>query len=163
MKKILIMLCVLFSAFGCSNKDDKRIHLNKGTVASASESSAHLYEEFSLLSYEIEDTNEYDNKIENKDSFLLFVYREGCYGCGLLAPALKSYVDENSVAIYTLSISNITNHSLYTEKGITETPYLIIISEGNIAKKEVITLTNNVNSNKEFVANWINNNIIWEE
>ena len=162
MKKVIMILCMLLSVIGCSCKND-RIKLNKGEMPTVSESSTHLYEEFSLLSYEIENTNEYDSKIANKDSFLLFVYREGCYGCGLLAPALKSYVDNNSVAIYTISISNITNHRLYTEQGITETPYLIIISEGNIVKKEVVTLTNNANSNKEWVNNWINNNIIWEE
>ena len=163
MKKILLILCVLFCVVGCSNKEDKRISLNKEEMPTYSESSSYLYEQYSLVSYELENTNEYDSKITAKDSFLLFVYRENCYGCGLLAPALKSYVDVNGVAIYTISISNITNHSLYTNQGITETPYLIIIKEGNIVKKEVITLTNNANSNKEWVQNWINSNIVWEE
>ena len=163
MKKILLILCVLFCVVGCSNKEDKRMSLNKEEMPTYSESSSYLYEQYSLVSYELENTNEYDSKITAKDSFLLFVYRENCYGCGLLAPALKSYVDVNGVAIYTISISNITNHSLYTNQGITETPYLIIIKEGKIVKKEVITLTNNANSNKEWVQNWINSNIVWEE
>jgi len=163
LKKILIVLCVLFCFVGTACGKDNKIKLNKEVVATEEDSSSYLYNRYGLLSYEFENTEEYDSKINDKDSFLMFVYRENCYGCGLLAPALENYVDENSVAIYTIEITKITNHSLYTVEQIKDTPYLVIVKEGKIAKKEVVTLTNNVEDNKSWVNNWMDKNIIWEE
>ena len=59
-----------------------------------SDTSAYLYSNFGLLSYELESMSKYDEKITNGDSFFLFVYRKDCYGCKLVSPSLKDYIDE---------------------------------------------------------------------
>ena len=159
MKKLLMLFTMLVSLFGCSK--DNTIKINKGTVATQ-EDGGYVYSAYSLLAYDLT-INEYDSKISNKDSFVLFIYRSGCYGCGLLGPALANYVNENNVAIYALSITEISGHSLETVEDITATPYLLIIKDGEIKVKEIITLGNDASSNNSSVTKWMNDRVTWEE
>lgn len=169
MKKILLVLCVLFCSFGCSCKKEKdiKVKIDYEDIPQASDSSSYLYGKYSLLSYELDYSSEYDEKINNKDSFLLFIYRDGCFGCELLSKSLKTYMDENPIAIYTISLNNLWEHDLYKTENINDTPYLILIEEGKIVYKELIGSNSLTGSDKakndEFVKSWIEKHIIWEE
>jgi len=166
MKKILMVLCALFCLVGCSCNKDERVKLKYEEIPTVEDSSSYLYSEYGLLSYELDSTNEYDEKITNKDSFLLFVYREMCYGCQQLAPAFKAYIDENpNVILYTMEIDVIgSNHTLYKDQNITVTPYLILIEEGNIAYKETMpTDKTNVEKAKDWLDGWMKKHVVWEE
>ena len=105
-------------------------------------------------------------KIANKDSFLLFVYRDGCYGCGLLAPGIKSYIDENEGAtIYSMKVTAILpSHTLYKDYNITDTPYLILIENGAIKHKEIMSEeVSNKSQAKTWFYDWMEKHVIWEE
>ncbi len=160
MKKFISAFLMCLCLFGCGCKNVK-VKIDYVGMPTASESSTYLYENYGLLSHELKDTSEYDIKIENKDNFLLFVYSEECYGCSLLAPALKEYVNENSLAIYTISSQKINNHSLYKEYGIRDTPYLVLIDEGELVYKELVLLENKPEENIKWVEKWMENHIEW--
>ncbi len=164
MKKILFILFFIITIVGCSCKKEEIVANieNKG-IATESDSSPYLYGEFNLLSYELASTQEYDVLIESKESFMIFIYSDTCYGCKLLAPALADYVTTNEVSVYTLSNDKISDkHALY-EAGVNTTPFLVLIEEGKIKLVELIKLTNNASENKTWVKNWINTHVEWSE
>lgn len=166
MKKIFITLCALFCIVGCSCKKDIQVTLKHETLPTVENSSTYLYEEYSILSYELSSTEEYDKKINNKDSFLLFVYREMCFGCQMLSPAIGDYLKENEKAvIYTMNISNIdSKHALNKDENIVNTPYLILIDEGHIAYKEIMPIENDSKAKaKTWFYDWMKKHVVWEE
>ena len=163
MKKILMILLMMLTIVGCGRNKDVKVKLDYEKMPSITESSPYLYSKYSLLSKELESTEEYDEKIANKDSFVMFVYLNTCYGCNLLAPALKEYVNENNLVIYTLSYSVISdNHNLY-EEGINTTPYLVLIKEGKIEYKELVELPQNKSEHVNWVNEWMEKHIEWSE
>ena len=164
MKKIIALMLSLLIFTGCScKKETIKVKLDYEEMPSSSESSTHLYEDFGLLSKELHSTAEYDEKITSKDSFLLFVYRENCYGCSLLAPALKTYVDAKNVVIYTISITEIGDHDLGNKEDIKVTPYLILVEKGTIVYKELadVKLSEDKIKNEKWVDSWMKEHIEW--
>lgn len=164
MKKMLafMMSVLMLSGCGCK-KESVKVKLDYEQLPNVSESSEHLYQDFGLVSKELDSTDEYDDKIANEDSFLLFIYREDCYGCSLLAPALKSYVDEHQIVIYTMSITKIVNHDLGKKEDIKVTPYLVLIENGKIAYKELadVKLSEDKNKNEKWVESWMKEHVEW--
>ena len=164
MKKIIAFMMALLIFTGCAcKKEDVKVKLDYEQLPSASESSEYLYQDFGLLSKELHSTDEYDAKIANEDSFLLFIYRESCYGCSLLAPALKAYVDEHQIVIYTMSITEIVNHDLGEKEYIKVTPYLVLVEKGEIAYKELadVKLSDNKTKNEKWVESWMKKHVEW--
>lgn len=161
MKKIILFIAMIFCLVGCSCKKDETIKLNQEALATENESSQYLYSNYGLLSKELATTDDYDAKLSAGDDFLVFVYAQGCYGCSLLAPALKEYVEEANVAVYTLDYANISDkHDLY-KNGINTTPYLVIVSDGKIVYKELMKLSNDADANISTVKSWIEQHIEW--
>lgn len=164
MKKILLALFFVITIVGCScKKEETIVKLNNKGIATESDSSQYLYSEFNLLSYELANTDEYDSLIESKDSFMIFIYSDTCYGCKLLAPALANYVTTNQVGVYTLSNDTISDkHALY-EAGVNTTPFLVLVEEGKIKLLELVKLTNDASKNIKWVKDWINTHVEWSE
>lgn len=161
MKKIILFIAMIFCLVGCSCKKDETIKLNQEALATENESSQYLYSNYGLLSKELATTDDYDVKLSAGDDFLVFVYAQGCYGCSLLAPALKEYVEEANVAVYTLDYANVSDkHDLY-KNGINTTPYLVIVSDGKIVYKELMKLSNDADANISTVKSWMEQHIEW--
>ena len=162
MKKIIAFIMMLFCLVGCKDKTVK-VKLDYEEMPRIIDSSSYLYIKYNLLSYQLKNTGEYDAKVNNKDSFLLFVYDENCYGCNLLAPALKPYVDENELVIYTMELNSISNkHDLY-KSGVNTTPFLLLIEDGKVAYKEMIELPENKNEHVSWVETWMEKHVEWSE
>jgi len=163
MKKLIVLLLLTVSIVGCSCKKEKdiKIIITEETLPSASDSSKYLYDNYGLLTYHLNDTDAYDGKIANKDTFVLFVFSDTCYGCKLLAPSLKPSVDEGLV-LYTLEYSNVSDkHDLY-KVGVTTTPYLVLVKEGKIVYIELIQgLSNDANKNIEITNKWVDKHVEW--
>lgn len=163
MKKIAALVLMLASLFTCSCKKDIKVKLDYETMPSDKESSSYLYGKYGLLSKNLDTLEEYDEKINNKDSFLLFIYLESCYGCKLLAPAIKAYMDDNPLVIYTLSYSLIKEkHDLY-KQGVNTTPFLILVEDGEVVFKELVELPEDKNEHVEWVTNWMKKHVEWSE
>lgn len=164
MKKILMMLFLLVTIVGCSCKKEEsiKVKVDYEQMPNVDDSSEYLHSISSLLSYELVDLNNYDEKVNNGDSFVLFVYSNSCSGCKLLAPALKAYVDETNLVVYTLNYSKVTDkHELY-KAGVNTTPYLVLIENGKIVYVELINLSfSDKEANKDTIREWMNKHVEW--
>lgn len=166
MKKILIVICTFLCLVVSGCKNDKKLTLKNEETPTIQDSSNYLYNKYSLLSYELFSTADYDEKINNKDSFLLFVYSDECYGCQKLAPGIKKYIDENPLAVvYTMALNSIeSSHTLYKDENISFTPYLILIENGKIFHKELMpTDKNDEKKAKAWLDSFMNKYVKWEE
>lgn len=170
MKKILLFICMILGVCGCSCNKNDLIKVKKAAVPTVGEASGYLYPKHGLLTYQLDNTSEFDAKIENKDSFVLFIYRETCFGCDSLSPGMKTYLEENKGAVvYSLNLIEIgINHTLYKEHNISGTPWILIIDEGDIAVKEIMPTFNGSKeeiekSAKDWFYDLMKNHVIWEE
>ena len=164
MKKIilLIVFAVILVGCNCKKNNDIKIKITEENLPTSSESSSYLYTTYGLLSYHLEDTGEYDEKVNNNDTFLLFVYSDTCFGCKLLAPSLKPSVDEGLI-LYTLDYSVVSdNHDLY-KAGVTTTPYLVLVEDGEIVYVELIEglSASDAEKNVKLAKKWINKHVEW--
>jgi len=160
-KKIVLFILIMFSVVGCSCKGQNKVKLDPVDMPTLADSSSYLYEKGQLLTYDLKAIEEYDEKITNEDSFLLLVYRDGCYGCGLIAPALQKYVGEKQIPVFALSLELVSSkHDLY-KSGITDTPYLLVIGDGKVVYKEIAVLTNDASENEKWVEKWMNKHVDW--
>lgn len=170
MKKILLFIFMIFGICGCSCNKDELIKIKKDEAPTILESSGYLYTKHRLLTYQLNNTDEYDAKIANKDSFVLFVYKEGCLGCDNLSPAIKKYLDENEGSvIYSIEISEIgLKHTLYKDYNISGTPWILVVKEGNIEVKEIMPAFDvGYDEMLQLAEKWfydlMENNVSWEE
>lgn len=168
MKKVLLFICMLFGFFGCSCNKDELIKIKKGEPPTIEESSSYLYDDYELLTYELDSTDEYDEKINNKDSFVLFVYTEGCFGCQKLSPAIKDYIDDNEGAVVysmkTETINSNYNHSLYKTENISGTPWVILVENGTIVYKVIMPVENDTDAKaKDWFYDLMEKHVSWEE
>jgi hypothetical protein len=150
---------------GCSCKKDIKVKIDYESIPTVETSSEYLYEKGNLLTYDLESIEEYDEKIANKDNFLLLIYRDGCYGCKLLAPAMQKYVAETGVVVYSLGLEDIPGkHNLFVNDGITsDTPYLVLIEKGKVVYKELVLLKNNAAEDEKWVKKWMDKHVEWSE
>lgn len=84
---------------------------------------------------------EYNEKINNNESFVLFMWQTGCSHCETFEPKLKKAVSEKGLEIYSINLENLneteyaklknktfvngTPTTIYIEKGVTQTTKLI--------------------------------------
>ena len=161
-KKMLLAILMTFGLFGCNNKEKNiKVKIDTENMPTKEVSSTYLYDNYSLLSYHLNNTEEFDEKIQDKDSFFVFIFSDVCSGCKLLAPALKPSVDEG-VTLYTLEYSKISDKHILYQKGVTTTPYLVLVDKGDIVYVELINLSfTDSNGNIEKVNKWVKKHIEW--
>lgn len=130
MKKILGILCsflFVIVAVGCSCKKDDN---NKASLG-VGDMNASTYQTISL--------SEVDAKVDNKDTFILYVYSPTCGGCIAFKPILENVIKSKNLIVYALLYSDITSgHEL---KSLSGTPSVVVYKEGEILTK--------INSNKD--------------
>ena len=147
---------------GCSCKEEPvKVKLDYREMPTVSESSKYLYDEYGLLSYELDGTGEYDQMLTDKKNFFLFVYRKYCGGCGLVSPILKEYIDENQLVVYTLDLGDIpSKHDLFDVVD-DKTPHFILVGNGAVVYYESPKLVGESATDKEAVNKWISEHIEW--
>ena len=126
MKKILgVCLSFLLSLsliVGCSckkdeDKDDGKASLQVGDM------NAQTYVTLTM--------SQLNEKINNKDSFVLFAYLEGCYGCQLFKPILENAIRERNLIVYAINARDIEKGHEIREV-IEYTPSIFIYKEGTM-------------------------------
>ena len=164
MKKIVSFILMLIGITGCGCKEDTvRVKIDYEEMPTVNDSSIYLNRAFGLLSYELKSTEEFDEKVNNKDSFVIFIYSETCSGCRLLAPALQEYVDENNIVIYTLNYAHVSDkHALYTF-GVNTTPFLVLVEKGNLVYLELADklVFNDKEANAKWAKEWMDKHVEW--
>lgn len=79
---------------------------------------------------ELDSTEALIDKIDNKDSFVLLVYRDGCPCCDSFKPAFNNYVIKNNLIVYAIKMNFIFDLDLYDELSYVLT--LVAYSEGKL-------------------------------
>ncbi len=120
MKRILFLIslfCVLvISGCGC---DKDKASLQVGDMNATS------YKTITMM--------ELNTKIEDGDSFVLYVYSTTCGGCDLFKPIIENVIVDRHLIVYAIEYNNISNdHEL---SGLKYTPSLVVYDEGDLLIK----------------------------
>ena len=129
MKKVLLLLLVMLSLVGCS----------KGT-----------YTEPVEIKYD-----EFQTKIDNKESFVLFMWQTGCSHCEAFEPTLKEVIKEKDILIYSINLKNLTEEEyakLENKTFIKGTPTMVYIEEGSVQSTKLVG-----NKSKEDLIDFLKN------
>lgn len=76
---------------------------------------------------------EYNEKIENKDTFVLFLWQTGCSHCEKFEPVLKRVVNKNELEIYTINLAKLGDSEyskIQNKTFIKGTPATVYIKDG---------------------------------
>ncbi|MBT2717481.1 thioredoxin family protein [Bacillus sp. ISL-57] len=75
---------------------------------------------------------DYKNKLENKDSFVMYVYSTSCPACQSFKPVLNEFIKENNSKVLALNTAVKENNdpTFFKENDLQHTPTLIIYKEG---------------------------------
>lgn len=121
MKKIISLFCsflfliLIISGCKCS-KDDEKAALGVGDMT------ATTYKTISM--------SELNAKIEDEDSFVLYVYSPTCGGCAMFKPVLENVIQDKHLIVYAIQFNQIeSGHEL---KSIRYTPSLVVYNKGEI-------------------------------
>lgn len=117
-------LLMLLMVVGCScdkDKDDDKASLGIGDMNATS------YVELASL-------DALKTKVENEDSFVLYVYMIGCEHCRNFKPILDHVIDERNLIVYGIEFSHIVNYDELSR--VDGTPSLVVYDEG-----EILTIT----------------------
>ncbi|MBR1717769.1 MAG: conjugal transfer protein TraF [Bacilli bacterium] len=120
MKRVILILFSFVLFTGCTNTYKgyvtKKAYLEKGTKT---------YQNITF--------DEYKKKIENKDTFLLFVWQEGCSHCEAFDPTLKNVISNLKIKVYGIDLRSMSEEEYQVFKNktfVTGTPSLVLINEG---------------------------------
>lgn len=128
MKKIILILTSLLLITGCSNSTFKKYDV----VNKNSEKHTTTIE----LTYE-----EYENKIKNKDSFVLLMWQTGCSHCISFEPTLNKIITYYNLEIYSINLADVTDEEyskIENKTFITGTPTTVVFKDGVIQTKKLI-------------------------
>lgn len=116
MKKIisLLLFCIIFT--GCTKKGTTTFYLED--------------KYYNTISYITSNSEEVNELIENKSSFVLFVYQDLCVNSYNFEKVLNEFVNENQIGIVKIAYSDIENTLLADT--IKYYPSFVIFKEGKI-------------------------------
>jgi len=124
MKKIIGIFCsflfVILVVAGCSCKnDDTKASLGTGDM--------------NATTYKSINMSELNAKIEDKDSFVLYVYSPTCRACEMFKPIIENVIQSKHLIVYAITYNSIEEgHEL---KSLKYTPSLVVYNNGKILTK----------------------------
>lgn len=127
MKKILVILTTILclgTLTGCDSSRYEVVNKLDGEYTS--------YEDITY--------NEYKEKVDNKESFVVLLYQTGCSHCEEFEPKLNKVIEEYNLRIYALNLSNLTDKEYAVVKNktfISGTPTTVSIKLGKYETKLV--------------------------
>lgn len=133
MKKAIIMLLAILLITGCAEKENNIFKSYK--VVEGISVNDTVKEPISLT------YSEYQNKIQNKDSFVLLLWQTGCGHCETFEPILNRVIDYYDLEIYSLNIATLTDEEyskLQNKTFVTGTPTTVVFKDGVTQSKKLI-------------------------
>ena len=134
MKKLLIMLICIIGLTTACGKTTTNSTYNNYKVTSSGKASSNV-KTYKSLTYE-----EYDKKIKNNDTFLLFLWQTGCSHCESFEPKLKSVISNFNLEVYGLNMADLSEDEYAKVKNktfISGTPTMVYFDEGKNDEKLV--------------------------
>ena len=120
MKKVLMTLACILLFTGCTKS-------YKGYVTNKA------YLEKGTKTYQNITFNEYKKKIDNKETFLLFVWQEGCAHCEAFKPTFENVISNMNLKVYGIDLRSLSEeeYAIFKNKTfVTGTPSLVLIDKG---------------------------------
>lgn len=133
MKKIVFMLLTIILVIGCTRKEKELFDSYKVTDNAKVNDSI---SEVISITYD-----EYQNKISNKESFVLLLWQTGCGHCETFEPILNKVVDYYNIEVYSMNIGLLSDEQysiLKNKTFITGTPTTVVFKEGVTQSKKLI-------------------------
>lgn len=129
MKKILMLLVIMFCLTGCESLKYKiTTHAVNDNIKS--EASVKTYKE---LTYD-----QYTKKINDKDTFIILLYQTGCSHCESYEPKLNKVISDYDLNVFALNLANLSDKEYAIVKNktfISGTPTTVYIKEGKYDSK----------------------------
>ncbi len=145
MKKVIIPLFAITLLSGCINN---AANLNYESIDYKTFNQKIIVYHNSEIQYQDVTIGEYENKVNNKEDFVILYYAESCSACEVAKnDYLNGYLSEKEFAIYQINIeilsknelirlSNVTANSKYRpyddQGGGPYTPYLYFFVDGEV-------------------------------
>lgn len=74
--------------------------------------------------------DEYQDLVNGKKSFALYVYEESCGGCIAFSPVLKEYLDSKNLAIYRINVGIAKSKDNVIKQEMEGTPAIFLFNKG---------------------------------
>lgn len=102
------------------------------------------------------------NKLNNKDTFILEIIQTGCSHCEEFSPVLRKVLGDYNITGYSINLSNLTaeeKEKLYSITDVSGTPTVCFFKDGNeeVMHKIVGATSSKEVYNKLKEANYISN------
>lgn len=133
MKKIMILLLSVVLITGCTSKEKSIFENYK--ISDNAKVNENIKESI-LLTYD-----EYENKIKNKDSFVLLLWQTGCGHCQTFEPILNSVIDYYNLEIYSINVATLTDDQyskLKNKTFVSGTPTTVVFKDGITQSKKLV-------------------------
>jgi len=73
-----------------------------------------------------------EKKINNNETFALYIYQQACAGCSNIKPIINAYIKKNDEEIYAVDLNSTENKSYFAQTlEISATPTIIFFYQGN--------------------------------
>ena len=107
---------------------------------------------------EIETVEDLNSLINNKKTFLLYVYLPGCVSCASFKPIVEEFMEVNEITIYELNYKEVEDKDNIIKQSINYAPSLFIFEEGKLLSYLDPVSDNDKEKyqNTENLSNWIN-------
>lgn len=133
MKKLIIMLLSVMLITGCTNTGSSILKNYK--VSSNTKVSENLKEPIEL-SFE-----EYEQKINNKDSFVLLMWQTGCSHCEDFEPILNKVISYYHLEVYSINLAELSDEEyskISNKTFVTGTPTTVVFKDGVTQSKKLV-------------------------
>jgi thiol-disulfide isomerase/thioredoxin len=131
MKKIIsvftLLLAFVFAGCSCS----KPFYLDDNLYNNESE----------VVFIDLNTFDEYQELIDSKKSFAIYVYEPGCGGCIAFTPVLTEYLKENNLTFYRIHVAIAKSQEGPIKENMEGTPSVFLFEEG-----EYVTFLNSRSS-----------------
>ena len=74
--------------------------------------------------------DEYKNLLDNKKSFVIYVYEESCGGCIKFSPVLKEYLKSENLKIYRIDVTVAKSKDSPIKEEMKGTPAVFVFDKG---------------------------------
>ncbi len=138
--KIFIILLMIFCLSSCGNINESEIITSSSASKDYSSITPYIeVERNEEKTFKDINVNQYVNKMENKDSFIMFFYMTTCGGCNSAKEKLLiPYMEETSIMIYAMDIKSDENYEylyLMQQYQILDNSYYYFRDNGKVGMK----------------------------
>lgn len=85
--------------------------------------------------------SDFESKVSSKESFVLFMWQEGCSHCEMFKPTLNDVIKEHDVLVYSINLSELEDKEyskIENKTFIKGTPTMVYVKEGVVQPNKLV-------------------------